>query len=202
MLGNLLASTTPLVVSSFCLGVLRFELKKLIIFFILAFLMESYGFYQTLIAGNNHYLQHIYVPLEYALLVYIFSGWQRNRVSRDVLRISIPLFMLFCLANIFYQGKLDSYNYAPAALASVIYAGLSGYTLYGIFTSREDIPIKTPRFWIAAALLLYSSGNIAYYSFHELVAKNLLVEIWIIHAAINILTYQLYAIGVLCYRLR
>ena len=161
-------------------------------------MVEGYAFYLAHHHENPYWVYHIYMPIEYGLLAIIFSYWQKKPWMKRALRLSIPIFMLICIWDLVIFGNLDDLNYFTASVAFTLYVGISSFTLLYLQTDNPHSIIKDCRFWVSAALLIYSAGGLAYFSFHKTVVSDILVEIWAIHSALNIIAYVLYSIGIIC----
>lgn len=145
-----------------------------------------------------HIPHHIYTPVEYCFYAWIFSTWLPGPVLRKLLRISMPIFILFAFLYSAFFIDMHSLNVLTGSVASIIYVMLSAYVLLGLFSEREKSVLKLFRFWVSAPLLIYSAGTIVYFALHELVVADYLMQIWLIHAILNIASYCGYAVGFTC----
>jgi hypothetical protein len=170
-------------------------MKILLLWLAIVALVEGYTFYQTL-NGNNYYrIHHIYLPVEYGLLAFVFSYWQDNVLIKKALRLSIPLFALSCVLIAKLSDNLDSMNTVSISMAYMLYMGISVYTLINLHQSSYRSVLKDYRFWVGVALLLYSSGSLAYFALFDYFFS---FELWTIHAFLNITANALYTVGFIC----
>jgi len=177
---------------------LKREMKILLVLFAIVTLVEGYTFYQTLNQTNYYWVHHIYMPLEYGLLVWVFSYWQNYPFLKRALRLSIPVFVLICIIKMLSLENLMNPNSFTASVAYASYVGISSYTMISLQEQNPCAIHKDFRFWVGSALLVYSTGGLAYFAFRDTVVNKFMIEIWSIHAILNIIAHILYSIGFIC----
>jgi len=177
---------------------LKLEMRFLVGLFIFAALVEGITFYQALSSGGSHLAHYIYAPVEYALLIYVFSFWQENGIVRRAIRISIPIYILICLADMNMEKGLNSLNVLTRSLANIIYVLVASYTMLMLLRKDSGSIYRDFRFWIASGVLLYSSGSLAYFTLHNLMPSDILLVVWYIHNGLNITANLMYAAAFLC----
>lgn len=183
-----------------CIGIrlhrdLKPDMKILLLWLAVVALVEGYTFYETLNRKNYYWVYHMYLPVEYGLLALVFSFWQNNVLIKKSLRLSIPIFTLGCVAYTIFWGDLGSLSTISISTAYMIYIGISGYTLVSLRQSRYRSILKDYRFWASVALLLYSSGSLAYFG---LFAYFISFGLWTIHALLNTVANAFYSVGFIC----
>lgn len=188
----------PLLIGIFLFRRLGTDLRLLILLFLIVAMVEGYTFYLVEKHMNAYWIYHLYTPIEYSLLATIFSFWQKKAWIRRILRISIPIFVLICIWDYLVFRNLNDLNYFTASFAFALYVGITSFTLLYLQTENPQSIIRDCRFWISAGLLIYSAGGLAYFSFHKTIVSELLVGIWVIHSILNITSYILYSVGILC----
>ena len=181
----------------FLAGVLAFkrlgpETRILVSYFALLGLVDVFGVYLALNKINNIWLFHLFTPLEYGFLVMVFSYWQRRSLLRLLLRVSIPLFVLICIVSKLFVEDLVSFDSFTSSLESWALILISIYTLLALHRDKSSPILGMPRFWIAAAVLIYFSGNIPIFAFANIAA------VWPINHVLNIISNMLFAGGFLC----
>jgi hypothetical protein len=171
------------------------EFKLLLGLFMIVVLVEGYSYFAYLNNTNIHWVHHIYAPLEYGFIAVVFSFWQKSEIVKKSLIFSIPIFTLICVVNMLLPNSMLSLNSLTASLACTIYVLISVYTLYNL--QKKDIGQlhKDSRFWICAALLLFSSGDLAYFAFDTFLANAIGSQLYYIHSSLNITANILYSIG-------
>lgn len=166
------------------------------VYFVLLGLVDVSSLYLALNRINNIWLFHLFTPLEYGILVMVFSYWQKEPLLRLVLRLSIPLFVLICLVNKLFLENLVSFDNFTVSLESSALIMISVFTLFSLYRDNSGLISKDPRFWITVAVLIYFAGNLPTFAFANIIA------LWSIHSILNITSNILFSGGFLCYRLR
>jgi hypothetical protein len=174
------------------------DLRLFLLLFAIAAAVEGYTFYQVMHTRNAYWVYHIYMPIEYVVIAIVLSSWQQNYMARRLIRLSIPLFVVLCLWDILGGGDLNDLNALTASIAYTLYVGMSAYTLVNLDYQNIRSTLSDYRFWIGTALLVYSAGGLAYFSFHDTIVADYLIQIWIIHGVLNILAYLMYSVGFVC----
>jgi hypothetical protein len=175
---------------------LRWETKILVGYFILIGLVDMLALYLAFHRVLNIWLFHLFTPLEYGFLVFVFSCWQKRPVVRLLLRASIPLFAGLCLVNKLYLENLGRFDNFTTTLEAIALIMISVYTLFDIYRENSSPILKNPRFWVATAVLIYFSGNFPIFAFANV------LTVWSIHHILNITSNMLFTGGFLCCRLR
>ncbi len=171
------------------------DLRLLLLLTAIAAMVEGYTFYLAMNSRNPYWVHHIYMPIEYAIFAIVLSSWQRNNRAKKLFRLSIPPFVILCLWDIFGGGNLKDLNALTASIAYTLYVGMSAYTLVNLDYENIRSTLSDYRIWIGTGLLVYSAGGLAYFSFHETIVANYLIQIWVIHGVLNILSYLMYSVG-------
>lgn len=177
---------------------LNTDLRLLLLLFAIVAMVEGYGFYLVMNSRNPYWIYHIYMPVEYAVFATVLSWWQRKEWVGKLFRLSIPPFAIICLWDIFGGGDLKDLNALTASIAYALYVGMSAYTLVNLDHANIRSTLGDYRFWIGTALLIYSAGGLAYFSFHDTVVANYLIQIWVIHGVLNMAAYLMYSVGYVC----
>ena len=174
------------------------DMRLLLLLLMIVAMVECYTFYLVMNHRSPYWVHHLYAPVEYSLIAIVFSFWQQKALVRKLIRVSIPPFVIFCLWDIFGGGDLHDLNALTASVAYTLYVGISAYTLVNLDHKNIRSTFNDYRFWIGTALLVYSAGGLAYFSFHHTVVVDYLVQIWVIHGILNIVAYLMYSVGYIC----
>jgi len=170
----------------------------LLLLLVIVAMVESYTFYLAVDSQNPYWVHHVYAPIEYALTATLFSIWQKKAAVKKLFRLSIFPFAILCLWDILSGGSLNDLNAFTASVAYTLYMGMSAYTLLNIDQKNIRSTFSDHRFWIGTALLFYSAGALAYFSFHATIVTDFLVQVWALHEGLNIVAYILYSVGFIC----
>lgn len=174
------------------------DTRLLLLLFLIVAMVEGYTFYLAMNSQNPYWVHHLYAPIEYALIAAVLSYWQQRAWMRRLFRWSIFPFVIFCLWDILGGGNLNDLNSFTASIAYTLYVGMSAYTLVNLDQKNIRSTFNDYRFWIGTALLVYAAGGLAYFSFHDTVVANYLIQIWIIHGVLDIVAYLMYSVGFIC----
>ncbi len=188
----------PLITGLILFSKLSPELKLLLFLFFIVAVVDGYTFYLSMNARNPYWVHHIYIPIEYTIIAAVFSFWQRKSWAKKIIRLSILPFLVLCVWDISGGGDLKDFNAFPISVAYTLYVGISAYTLVNLNHGSDKSVARDCRFWIGTALLIYSAGALAYFSFHDMIVANYLIEIWAAHLILNIIAYMLYSVGIMC----
>jgi len=192
------SSAAPLGTGIFTFRRLSADMRLLVLLFLLTTLVEGITFYQALTGVNSHWLHFIYTPISYGLLVYVFSGWQANDKVKWGSLASIPIFLAICVWNIVIQHRLDTINDFTQSLANVILVLFASYTFLWLLAEDLGSIYRDYRFWISAAVLIYSAGSLGYFVMHNIISSERIVVAWYFHIVLNILANLTYSVGLLC----
>ncbi|MFQ6103025.1 MAG: hypothetical protein ACE5OP_01890 [Candidatus Glassbacteria bacterium] len=145
----------------------------------------------------NLWLFNIFIVVDYSFLALVFSFWQKKKTFEKILRLSVPLFLLFWLgAKLFQLESFDQINNYSRTLESLILTAISLYTLYILNEEDDILLIRDRRFWAAAAVLIYFAGNMMIFAIGEVILGG--VHVWLVHSSLNIVTNLCYAGAFLC----
>ena len=150
---------------------------------------------------NNLWMMHLFTPIQFGLLMWIFSFWFEGPI-RSVALLSIPIFTLFWVIMLLFFESFTQFNTYTRPVEALVLIVVSGYTLYK--TNKEDAEtiFRMPRFWVASGTLIYFSGMILLYA----VSNNLLAMsmetlrmVWLtIQTSSQIMSNLLFIGGFLC----
>ncbi len=195
-----ISTALPLIVGATTWHKNMAEMKLLMGIFVITLLVDGFAFYQNRTGGDFEWSHYLFTPLEYALLAYIFSRWQKSAVLGRIFRFSIPPFLILCLINVIAMDKLKTTNNFTASVACVVYIIMSVVTIAGFARSGLGQILRESQIWVSFGLLFYSAGSLAYFAFLMFLPIGLLYPLLNIHNSLNIATNLLYTGGYLCQR--
>lgn len=196
---NLFFVLIPLIAGLIGFRKYTLDFKLLTFLFLIIAGVGIYSYSQAFRGQNNIWIYHFYDPIEYGLLIAVFSFWQKKQIVKRILLYSIPVFVLFCGINIiFFTDDINNYNFFTSSISRIIFIIISAYTLLNIFKSDKGELLKKPEFWITIALLMYSSNTLAYFVFSKIHVAQVMVTLWVINVVMDIIANQIYAIGFIC----
>lgn len=153
---------------------------------------------------NNHFVSHLFTPVQFSMFVYILSHWQPQALVRKIFIAAIFAFIIFWALGLFMLEDLRSFSTITRPVAAVLLVLASAVTL--VQTVRTgNLPLsRTPAFWISSGILIYFAGMSVLLSMSNMLLTasiQTLRLIWTpiqgtLHLTLNIL----FAIGFLCLR--
>jgi hypothetical protein len=113
-----------------------------------------------LVKGNNLFLFHFSIPLEYVILSLIFHRYLQGRILKRIILVSIPVFLILSAVLSIYVQKLDENNSYAVGVESV---AMISWSLLALRQLLSDPGIASPWrdhvFWITIAVLYSFTGN-------------------------------------------
>lgn len=159
--------------------------------------VEAAALFLALSKRNMYWLYHLYLPIDYALMILILSFWQSNGYLKRALRISIPVFIIVDLIYLFLYGSLTEQDSFGISLEYIIFVLTAAYTLYNLQSRDSGYLYRDYRFWICSGLLIYSASALAYFAFYDIFSEVRILQIWALHACLNIMSYLFYSAGII-----
>jgi hypothetical protein len=185
----------PIISGLFRLSRLKTEMAILLGLFIFMFVEEIYmecvyHIYHTV----PYWVQHIYGPIEYIIIIFVFSRWIDNSIIKRVLWISVPINIALAIISVFTFESLKDTNSSVALIFCVIYLFISVYVVFTIFTKDRGEIMSNYKFWISSGLLIDSSGSLLYFAFYDFLVT---YYVWLFHNICNVIAHLFYAKGFL-----
>ena len=196
---SLLSQLIPFASGLYVLRSLSNEMKILLVYFGLALITESINSYSALHNIKNLWLFHFFTIVEYGLLAWVFSSWQRSVMLRRVLRMSIPLFSLMGLISAI--NKLGEFNASMRSVESLILVAASAYTLFELSQASLSSLFKEPRFWVGSAALVYFAGSLVMFALSNPVLRSGIEHartVFAIYSILNAIASLIFAGGFIC----
>jgi hypothetical protein len=171
------------------------EMKIFIFLFTFTFLLSCLTYTLYRMGLKFFWAQHIYTPVEYVSWMIIFYRWIGNPHIKRLVILSIPIFLAICVWDMFDSAHIDTINSLTASVACVVYVAVSSYTLIAFQRKFYGADEKDYRQWFLAGLLIYSAGGLCYFSFFNMFNA---WAIYTIFQLLNVASYILYSIGLIC----
>ena len=110
---------------------------------------------------NNLFIFHISTPLEYMILCMLYMDVIANKNLKKIIKVSIPMFVLFCILFSVFVQKLRTDNSYVVDVESIILIFLSLFFLREILLLQQIPDLhRFPMFWICVGILFYYTGNL------------------------------------------
>lgn len=151
---------------------------------------------------NYYFLYHLFIPVEYALIMGYFLLTDLSLKIKKWIRYSIPAFILVSLGLSFYIIPLHHYPGLQANIEGLLIVLCALVSLLSIKPRSDSSIFSEPVFWISSAFFVYYTGVFfinGFFNFFFLQNNEYAKRT---HAAINALfNYILYigiGIGIVC----
>lgn len=142
---------------------------------------------------------HIYVPLEFAILVLFYMNYLRGYVNKKYTWFIISGFALLSILNALFFQNINEYPNIPRGIESIIMVVFSVLYFHNVMVEAKIKKLsKEPMIWINTAMLIYFSSDFFFHLSFPVVlansvefAKGIIYFFW----ATNILFYLILAVG-------
>lgn len=185
----------PVIIGVYGYRRLRPEMKLLLGLFAFALFIDILSYFVASAGRSNNWLHYLYFPVECAIIALIFTRWQTNSLARKLIVFAAAFIILFHVISAIFLVDIRYLNSYAMTLLCLFYAVLSSYSLYEL--QRDDIGtlFEDYRFWVSAALFLYSGAELVYFAFNNIFLKS---GLWYAHILVNIVTYAIFTVGFIC----
>lgn len=144
---------------------------------------------------------HVYILLEYLLLVQIFKHLFAKHIKQLLWNILSIGFLLLWLGNVLFgEGFWGFPDYIHALEALVVLVLVFKWFAHMLKQKVILHPERTFEFWFCAGLLIFFSGNFLLFLFSEFlltIEQSAYDVIWKFHCILIILLYILYSVALL-----
>lgn len=109
---------------------------------------------------NNQFVFHILIPIQYTLLSLYYATQQGNKQIKNVILISIPLFVVTTSIISLFIQKINSYNSYSLLIQNFLVTIWSLFYFRSILRSDHFQQIeKKPDFYISAGIFFFSLSD-------------------------------------------
>lgn len=173
--------------------------RPLFFYFLVATIVQAASYVLWLLKVNNLPLLHLYTPLEFLLVTYIFYSVSSSERLKLLLKIICIAFLFFSLINSLFIQSVYRFNSYAKTLESFF---LILICINWFFNTLTDVNgYQKPFAWMASGFLIYFSGSLLLY-----VLSNYLLSFvqqwqlyaWYFHTFLLLVQYILTVVG-LCY---
>lgn len=201
-----LSVLAPSITASLLYGKLSFAVQKRLVFLV--------GWYLLIEAISNYLLYfhegtnimplyHLYVVVDFSLLIWIFNAILPKLVSRNIQLIGFVV-----LSGVFIYNWVDGeliFQF-PTVLKTIQGSVLTGLcVIYFWKVMRENVEtdlLKSPSFWICAGVFIYQGANIVVFASSNYLTSlsgELFYAVWsYLHTALLVVYYTLIIIAFRC----
>lgn len=175
-------------------------------FIFLTLVAEVWGDYLWQIGRNNVPYYNLFSTFEIAFYLYFLGRTQRRDRIRKVIYLSIPVYLVFAVLNIFFYQGINTFHtisFSVGSLLIVFYCIL--YFLDLLRRPPSEDLITNPIFWICSGLLFFYSCGFPLYGLVNVwadIAPILIDNLSRFINILNIFLYTLFTISFICIRTR
>lgn len=136
---------------------------------------------------------------EYILVSYFLSLIIQNNLVRNLLKLSIPPFVIYCLLDFFFSEK-DSFRNLPVLIEFLLLIVTIIFVFFEKMKLNFQVPVyQTMNFWVLVGLFVYFSGTFFYYLLAEKYhreSERIRLELLIITSFVTILKNIILSVAV------
>jgi hypothetical protein len=170
--------------------------------------VETYAAYLRSQNKHNTQIYNIFSLIEFAFYFSILALVTKDKLWKKVILISIPVYLILALINIFFIVEKDHLHTLTYCLGSVMIAVYCIHYFMELFRQAEWGRLtNNPAFWICSGLLFFYCCGFFYFGLMNYWIQNpklffLLNYYLLITNTLNIALYTLFSIAFLCSRAR
>ena len=110
--------------------------------------------------GNNLFIFHVYTPIEYSILAFLYLRVFQDKRIKKILWLSIPAFVMLSAILTLSVQPVEKNNSLMNVLESVLIITWSMLYIREIIVQQQASTLECfPMFWISAGLLFYFVGS-------------------------------------------
>jgi hypothetical protein len=110
---------------------------------------------------NNLFLFHIFTPVEYSLISWLYAKNFHTPLLRKLTAFSIPLFVALALVFSIYIQPININNSDIIIIESILLCAWALlYLRELIIFEQTEPPFRTPLFWLSVGVMFYFLGNL------------------------------------------
>jgi hypothetical protein len=152
---------------------------------------------------HNLWTSHFYTLIEIIFMILMYSVWMKRHQRQVMLLWGLSLFVICWIVSKFTFEPLSLLDGWTSAISMILQITFSIFLLVDV-VKESDVPwTDDPRLWVAAAIIIYSSGNLFIFAlFNRMlqISPDRLRVVMSMNWILIIVSYLLYARGFLCPR--
>jgi hypothetical protein len=189
----------PIIQSTFRGKFLEKEEKALVLLLLWGLIID--GLLIWLLKGTqaSSFIMNIYTLIEFLLIMFIIYNWQSSKsLKKTIIGISFVYFLFWTIAKFTFEALLSPY-YITGTISNSIIALCAGFTLFRIDYDNGTNLLKSTRFWILLAFIIYYSGTLVPIIVQGILYKQsreIFLLAWSINWILSIVANMLYSMGI------
>jgi hypothetical protein len=198
---SLFSPLIPIIVSLSRFRMLGTELRLLLSLLIIGLFIDSSLKWFYINSQVTAFGMNLFVLVEFTLVMLIILRWQHNvRVKQFIQVVMFAYIVLWVTAKISFEPWTSPYYYT-GSIANVLITLSSGAALMLFEFDNKQPLIRSPKFWVLLAFVLYYAGTLLPIMFQGVLFKRSLYSlqlVWSINWFLSVTANILFAKGVLC----
>lgn len=195
------ASLLPLLLGLFTFSSNGKAIRFLILLSIIACVTEYTGAYLAYQQIPNLFLFHLYPPIEFSILLVIYSINLKRFIPKYVFWGIGILFISLSVLNTIYFEPLNVFNANGRGLESFLVLGIAtGYSIFQLKALPEERTDNKAMFWVNTGLMMYFSVNLVLFFMSNYLLKNFSQTfnnfLWDFHALISFVLYLFFTFAI------
>src|SRR5688500_12828988 len=131
-------------------------LKLLPPFLLLTLIVELLGAYLASINKNNLLMYNLYTVVSVCFYLFIVKNIITNLRVKRIIDVTIGLYTIITLINIFYIQGVNTFNTVTFVLGCLLLVIFCIYYFFELFSFAKSMDLKrNPAFWICCGLLFF-----------------------------------------------
>ncbi len=191
-------------------GMLRYrslgrELKILFYFLIIGLVTDLISYWEYFGPQSAQWLVHVYIIIEFILLMSIISLWQESKIMNRVFLVLTGLYSVFWIVAKCTFEPINGLYYLSGTISGVLLTLCAGYTLFVVIEQKAQPLLRYDRFWVLLSLVINYTGSLLPIVFAGIVfaySREHLFRLWSITWIATILSHAMFMIGFLCQKTR
>ncbi|MCX2740990.1 hypothetical protein [Pontibacter anaerobius] len=124
--------------------------------------------------GNNHWIQHLYTPIEYVLLSMVYYYSFRSRPIRFAILLGIAGISVFSVSSVVWGQDITQMNSMPRMVAGALLIALAVLYFYRTANKpRFTYLDRDPMFILSSGIIFYQAGTaMAFSMFNAALAES------------------------------
>ena len=176
-------------------------MRILVVLCVLACIDVAAQIFVALWIGNNLFISHFYVVVEFVMLCSVFYRSVPQKRTKNTLLMTGAAFVVFWAADLIFFFDPRQINTAIQLVDRILLIVMSTITLQAVMRDEGSSLLERPVFWAAISVILYSAGSLMAVGLgNQLMAlgRDYFVFAWNINWTLIIIANILYAKGMLC----
>lgn len=142
---------------------------------------------------------NLYTPIEFGILYVVFVSKYEKRLHRAIVRLTLLVYIAVCAFFFIWYGVATVFLNALVSINNIIYIIWILLLLQEQYQAEDAIIQKANPFaWYLLAIIIYAPCTVVVFSLYHYIrlpSSPVLMNLWIIQSASNILLYTLFTAG-------